>query len=266
MNQKVEEYFTIIDSDPKEQVVQEFLERNTDFIPRHFVQNHGIHNQLVIRKLPLSSEYVTDLFLMSKSTDDWNYILIELERPSSKFFKDGKNDIHPNFSRAIQQIRAWQGWFLMAANKSHFENQLAYLKKPIPDTPVYIKYVLVFGRRSEIDGNKKRLNMIKTHEGEDFKIMTFDSLAEDISRKDRLYLGVKKSGHVEIHSTDLIDIELFRWNQMSDLRVREQLKSAALSHCQSIIDGVTNRTFGSLLVSQWSELKDEISKVITFNE
>jgi hypothetical protein len=48
-----------------EQVYQKYLEQNTRFIPREFVQNHGIHFDLILRKLAFGADYVSDFFYMS---------------------------------------------------------------------------------------------------------------------------------------------------------------------------------------------------------
>ena len=43
--------------------------------------------------------------------------------------------------------------------------------------PTYNKYVLVFGRRSEYATNEDRRRLVHAMEDNDFKILTFDSLA-----------------------------------------------------------------------------------------
>lgn len=107
---KREEFFKLLDEGHQEQVYQSFLETNTHFIPREFVQNHGIGLSLVLRKLPFAADYKTDFFYFSKSSDDWNAVFIELEKPSSSFFRKNTNDFHPDFMKALQQINQWKAW------------------------------------------------------------------------------------------------------------------------------------------------------------
>jgi hypothetical protein len=48
------EFLRLIAGDHKEQVFQDFLESHTRFIPREFVQNHGIGQHLVLRNCHLA--------------------------------------------------------------------------------------------------------------------------------------------------------------------------------------------------------------------
>ena len=106
------EFLNLLEGDHKEQVYQAFLEKHTRFIPREFVQNHGIGVSLVLRKLSFGADYKSDFFFFSKSSDDWNAVFIEIEKPSSQFFRSNTNDFHPHFLSALQQINQWKAWFL----------------------------------------------------------------------------------------------------------------------------------------------------------
>jgi len=83
MNER-EEFLNLLETYNSEQDIQGFLEQNTKFIPREFVQNHGVHNRLVFRKLKLAENYTTDFFYLSKSSDDWNCVL-KLNEKNTKF-------------------------------------------------------------------------------------------------------------------------------------------------------------------------------------
>jgi hypothetical protein len=85
VNQEKVRFVELLDEEREKQAYQAFLEKHTPFIPREFVQNHGIGCNLVLRKLPFGADYKTDFFYFSKSTDDWNAVFIELEKPSSRF-------------------------------------------------------------------------------------------------------------------------------------------------------------------------------------
>lgn len=261
--EKIENFKQLLDAEENEQVYQNFIEENSEFLPRHFMQNHGIHLQLFLRKLPLSSEYISDFFFMSKSTDDWNYVMVEIEKPQSKFFKDGSNDLHRDFLVAVDQIKSWQAWFTQTANKSHFEQQLSFLKKPITNTPVYIKYILVFGRRSEIEDSTLRLSKVKSYEDDDFKIMTFDSLCEDIQRKYPLYKGIKKSGYIEIHNETMLEEDTFSWIQPNEVRIKQSLKDSFLTYYQTTLDSVnsSNGPLKAVRKLKYERLIDKISSI-----
>ncbi|MDC5397669.1 Shedu anti-phage system protein SduA domain-containing protein [Acinetobacter baumannii] len=265
-HEKVESFKRLLDADENEQVYQNFIEENSEFLPRHFMQNHGIHLQLFLRKLPLSSEYISDFFFMSKSTDDWHYVMVEIEKPKSKFFKEGSNDLHRDFLAAVDQIKSWKAWFSQTANKSHFEQQLAFLKKPITNTPVYMKYILVFGRRSEIEESDLRLSRVKSYEDDDFKIMTFDSLCEDIARKYPLYKGVKKSGYIEIHNENVLEPEMFSWVQPNEIQIKQALKDNLLLSYQTTLDSINNseRPLKALAKSKYENLINKVSHIRVF--
>jgi Zn-dependent M32 family carboxypeptidase len=73
----------LLEENLSEQSYQQFIESNTELVPREFTQNHGVHLDLVIRKLSLAKDYCADFFYMAKSSADWNLILVELEKPLS---------------------------------------------------------------------------------------------------------------------------------------------------------------------------------------
>lgn len=186
-----EKYLTLLDSGYNEQFYQCFIEKNTQLTPREFVQNHGVHLSLVLRKLSFGADFKSDFFFLSKSSDDWNAVFIEIEKPTSRFFKDGNHDFHPDFVHALQQINSWRAWLSIDGNMPGFVNQLSTLRVPatMQRNPTYAKFVLVFGRRAEYQDSELRRSRIRAEEREDFKIITFDSLAEGLSGKKRLWLG-----------------------------------------------------------------------------
>lgn len=228
MDEVINRYRSLLDENKGEQEYQAFLEENTSFIPRHFVQNHGIHFDLVLRKLRISSDMITDFVFLSKSSISWNYVLIEIEKPSSRFFKDGTMSIHNDFRSGVDQIKTWQAWFSNPSNMVHFEEQLSFLKKPVREAPVEIKYVLVTGRRSEYEGKREKIDLIKSYESPDFKIMSFDSLGENYANNDELYLGVRRNRSVDIVTEKIIRTDFLDWCDESDFTLSEPLKNSLI--------------------------------------
>ena len=74
----------------------------------------------MFRKLPFGTNYKSDFFYLSKSSDDWNCVFIELERPQAKFFKPKSNELTDEFLAGLNQIDTWRAWFLNAANRQFF--------------------------------------------------------------------------------------------------------------------------------------------------
>lgn len=124
INDKKKEYLELLDREENEQIYQTYLEENTMFIPREFEQNHGIHFSTVFRKLPLSSDYKPDFVYLSKSSDNWNVVLVEIEKPSSKYFKNNSTTFHADFNLALQQMNTWRAWFDDESNRNHFKNNI----------------------------------------------------------------------------------------------------------------------------------------------
>jgi hypothetical protein len=219
-------FLELIDQGHEEQAYQAFLEQNTHFIPREFVQNHGIGLNLVLRKLPFGADYKLDFFYFSKSTDDWNAVFIELEKPGSRFFKGNTNEFHTDFLRSLQQINQWKAWFLSEQNKAGFLATVSAIQVPehMARNPTYNKYVLVFGRRTEYAGNDDRRRLVRAAETDDFKIITFDSLAEGLGQKRELTIGSRHNQFIDILSDTIIDPGMYAWMEPTQLRVSKALQ------------------------------------------
>jgi len=229
-----ERFLSLLEQQADEQVYQDFIERNTMFVPREFVQNHGIHLDLVFRKLPLGSDYTTDFCYLSKSSDNWNIVLIEIEKPQSKYFRGTSTNLHSDFHAALDQIDEWRGWFDNRSNFDSFINgTLGQLRIHLSRNPCNIKYVLVYGRRAEFEGNENRARKIRAKEKDDFQILSYDSLAEALASKRELYLGVKKNDHLDILSSQFISDALFADLPPSYLRITDELRSNILAHKSS---------------------------------
>ena len=224
------EYLDLLDEKRAEQDYQAYLEQNTKLIPREFVQNHGIHFRLVLRKLAFGSDYKTDFVYLSKSSDDWNCVLVEIERPDKRFFKDRSNDFHAKFGEALQQINRWKAWFLNADNKASFVNgTLRPIRIPLEQNPTFMKYILVYGRRSEYANNETRRKLVAAQENLDFKILTFDSLGESLDTKSELYVGARRNEYVDILSEKFLSEQIFSWMEPEQVRISERLRESALA-------------------------------------
>ncbi len=231
--QALEQRFAaLLDQQLGEQAYQDFLEKNTCLIPREFLQNHGLHFDLVIRKMSLAKDYTPDFFYMAKSSADWHLVLVELEKPQSRYFKNDKGELHPDFLAGLDQIARWRVWFDNPANRSGFiDGTIDPIRVPasMRRNPCHIKYVLVHGRRSEFEGSDLKKGLIRARETDDFKIVSFDSLAEALHTKDALYLGVRKNDHFEILSPTFVSEAIFSWVEPSYLRITQALKDEILS-------------------------------------
>ena len=233
-----DEFLTLLDEEKVEQVYQDYIERNTRLVPREFVQNHGVHFSMVLRKVPFGADFKSDLFYLSKSSDDWNAVFVELEKPQSKFFKGSTNGFHPDFLHAIQQINQWRAWFLEEGNQRAFLNgTLQAIRLPLVMTrnPTYNKFVLVFGLRREYETNAQRRALVKGFETDDFKIITYDSLVEGLKQKRELYIGVRLNDHIKILGDELVDDAIFGWADPTQFSVNDALHAAIVAATPSNI-------------------------------
>jgi len=221
----------LLDDELCEQKYQDFLEKNTQFIPREFIQNHGLHFDLVLRKLKFGADYVSDFFYISKSSDDWNLVFVEIEKPSSKFFRRNTNDFHSDFHSALQQISRWRAWLSDPSNLASFLSAIApiHLPEVMRRNPAYPKYVLVHGRRSEYAGNEHRRAIVRTQERGDFKIITFDSLLEAPYQKHECYIGIRRNETIEIIGDHIVSPDIFGLIEPSHFTISEKLKEELLS-------------------------------------
>jgi hypothetical protein len=218
-------YLALLDAEHREQIYQEMIEANTQLVPRDFVQNHGVHLNLVLRKLAFGADFKSDFFFLSKSSDDWNAVFVEIEKPSSRFFKDGSHEYHRDFVHALQQINTWRAWLSIDGNLQAFINQLSTIRVPaiMQRNPTYPKFVLVFGRRAEYADSELRRSRVRAEERDDFKIITFDSLAEGLFGKNKLWLGTRRAEFTDILSQEVVDDNLFIWADPHMLTVSEGL-------------------------------------------
>ncbi|RRV10527.1 DUF4263 domain-containing protein [Pseudomonas sp. v388] len=225
-----QQFLELLDGNHPEQTYQAFLEQHTQLIPREFVQNHGVHFDLVFRKLHLANDYAPDFFYMSKSSADWHLVLVEIEKPHSKYFKPSSNDIHPDFLAGLEQINRWRAWFQTGANQEGFINgTLRDVRTPMGYNKCHIKYVLVHGRRSEFEGNNNRRSLIATREQEDFKILSFDSLVESLHTKYPLYVCARKNEYLDVLSTKFVSDQVFTFLDPSLVRISDDLRADVLA-------------------------------------
>ncbi len=96
--------------------------------------------------------------------------------------------------------------------------------------PCHIKYVLVHGRRSEFEGSDLKKGLIRAREADDFKIISYDSLAEALHTKGHLYMGVRKNDYFEIVSQYFVSETMFSVVDPSYLRLTQELKDDIFRH------------------------------------
>lgn len=162
-----------------ENELQRFVEENTGFLPTPGLLNHQLHCRCLISKFPVG-ERKTDFAYLTKSSDRWKLVLVELESPAKKLFKQGDNAANSaDFNDAVAQILTW---------KEHWDDvRQDVLKRlePIMIPPVMasnalsVEYVLVIGRAAEKKHDDARRRRLATLGEQGIHVMTWDTLLNE---------------------------------------------------------------------------------------
>jgi hypothetical protein len=163
-----------------EQTVQDFLERHSDLIPVPWLLNHGLHLGVMISKFPLDTSLVTDLAYLTKSTMEWYAVFVELEHPAKRIFTENKKSprFSADFNAALGQIEDWR--LFVESHDVAVRDRLSPLLRPLSKNRVRFKYVLVYGRNSELGSNQERIDRFAALNNHDRRVLTYDSLARGL--------------------------------------------------------------------------------------
>ena len=163
--------------------VQSFMEENTQLIPRVFLLNHGVNLHTVFTKVAIGDAYKSDFMLITKSTAQWRCIHIEIENPIRKpFTKNG--ELTSEFTHAMGQINSWKSTLANPTQQLAFADKVKKtFAEGLRENPIDHKFVLVFGRRDDLNYDKKK--QWQSLSDDSIKVMTFDSLFENDENRDR---------------------------------------------------------------------------------
>ena len=223
------EYRALLEQGAEEQTYQSFIESNTELVPREFVMNHGVWCDLVFRKLRLGSSYICDFAFVTKGSMRWRLVLVEIERPDKRFFRGPTLRLHSDFARALEQVSDWRSFLTRNLVGFVTETLGTILTFPQIVDPGEVKFVLVYGRRSEFESNRMRRAKIAAQETEDLRIISFDSLVEDLATKEDLYLAVRRNEFVDILSDRFISETPFVYLEPENIRISRDLLASTES-------------------------------------
>ena len=182
----LDEYEEVLTTKPlkgqKEQNVQNFLEEHSELLPTPNLRNHQLHFNCVISKYPIGP-YITDYVYITKSSNEWKIVLVELEDPNKLYFsdKDLKSTIFTaTFNAALQQVKDWQ--IYVSENKETIIRKLYPLIKPesMRDNPINFEYLLIYGRSDNRDASKERKKRIDMWKKDNhIEIYSYDTIRHD---------------------------------------------------------------------------------------
>ncbi len=177
INELLQKYIDLLkNTETSENELQTFFEANTELIPLPYLDNHHLHMNTIISKLPLRNEFVTDFAYLTKSSDFWDLVLIELESNNKKLFKGDNQNIRftAEFNNAYEQVLSWRSY--IEGNKNSVISSLEKIRVPLAENDVRFKYVLIIGRNNEKDQSEKRRKMFSQKSRDDIIVMTYDSV------------------------------------------------------------------------------------------
>lgn len=158
---------------------QLFLEQNPSFVPGAFgvegPANHGptIGALITQPRLPGLTRPVPDFMWINKQSDRIFVVLIEIEDPHKRWFTT-KGSATAQLSQTMGQIAEWKGWFAQNGNVAQFRNLYWLRRDWWARLPMFVRYVLVYGRAAEFDGRDDLSRLRSGIAPEDTTIMTYD--------------------------------------------------------------------------------------------
>lgn len=172
-----EKFIRYLESASSEAEMQYFIEANPAIIPGLYDMHNGPAGNVVISKLRLSSDFVTDFAFISCNSAVSQITLVEIESPRTQIFRDSDDEFTSSFNRSFQQLRDWHLW--SEQNSSHLKDlfRSTYHRNIFRYQKILIRCVLIAGRRSEIRTSAKREKRWAGINNESTCVMTYDRLA-----------------------------------------------------------------------------------------
>lgn len=206
------EWYTLLSLEPEEEDVQRFLELHPSLIPGGSGDigpggHHGSDMGAVFRQPELAGEgpaFKPDFMWVTRSSGLITPILIEIEKPSKRWFKkDGRPT--KEFTHAHDQLNDWRSWFAREQNRALFRERFLFLDEKYKNRPLEPQYVLIYGRESEFEHGGRHANpdalrfKRDQQRARDEVFMTFDALRPRYDHAVSMTLSMTSHGPV-IHA------------------------------------------------------------------
>ncbi|MDK9499901.1 DUF4263 domain-containing protein [Streptomyces katrae] len=183
------EWYALLSQEPEEDAVQSFLELHPSLIPGGSGDvgpggHHGSDMGAVFRRPKLEGagrSFEPDFMWVTRSSGLVTPILIEIEKPSKRWFKQNGRPTS-EFTEARDQLNDWRSWFAREGNQALFREKFFFLGDRYLNRPIEPQYVLIYGRESEFKvggghGNPDALRYKRDQQrGNHETFMTFDAL------------------------------------------------------------------------------------------
>lgn len=81
-----EEYDDILVNCKDENEVQRYLEKHGHLLPvNNWILGHQVHCAFIISKFKFGNQFVSDFTYLTKCSDEWYVVFVEIENPKRKF-------------------------------------------------------------------------------------------------------------------------------------------------------------------------------------
>lgn len=198
---------SLLDGEPEEGEVQKFLELHPSMIPGGSGDigpggHHGSEMTAVFREPTLKGagrSFEPDFMWVTRSTSLITPILIEIEKPSKRWYQEKSQRPTAELRDALDQLADWRSWFNEDENSSIFRSEFLF-EDSYDDRPIEPQFVLIYGRQSEFEqggghtdpGALRHKRDSQRRPGESF--MTFDSLRPRYDHANSMTLTMTAKG------------------------------------------------------------------------
>lgn len=158
-DQALSKWYALLSEEPEEDKVQEFLEQHPAMIPGGSGDigpggHHGSDVGVVFTKPNLNgsgSNFAPDFLWVTRSSGLITPILIEIEKPSKRWFNPSNRRPTAEFTAAHDQLNEWRAWFKEGNNASAFRERFLFLGDRYTNRPLEPQFVLIYGRNREFE-------------------------------------------------------------------------------------------------------------------
>lgn len=163
-----------------------------------------------------------DFMWVTRSTSLITPILIEIERPSKRWFRqDGRPTAE--FTQAHDQLNDWRSWFARDANRVMFRDRFMFNER-YDDRPLEPQYLLIFGRANEFEpgGGHSDPHALRHKRDQqraaDEYFMTFDSLAPKADHAESMTVRMTATGAEAVAFSPLYGTDTRAAKVLADIR------------------------------------------------
>ncbi|HEV3040352.1 MAG TPA: Shedu immune nuclease family protein [Candidatus Angelobacter sp.] len=223
----------ILESDPSEETVHEFLEQHPALVPgvcSFPASGHPPFLYSLISKPPLQAlgVYVPDFMWIATDSFTVYPIFIEIERPTKRWFTR-KGIQHSDLSQALTQLASWKAWISNPQNHRVFLDFFEVPAEFYKGKKIHPQFVLIYGRRSEF--NDRSRTMAAELARKDEFLMTFDRISTEWKAHDCLCVKHSKDGYYAISFPPTVELGPYVAGDFAKITGKEQAirKSAWMS-------------------------------------